>query len=278
MAVFYSGLQAQPAQAAQQMPQRGAYIPAGSYGQLSSQQIASPQSGAIERLNSTQPTTQGFSNAPSPVIQNIGAYNTMLGGSASGDVINRLGMQNYNKFESQYGQGSLPWYLRNQSSGGYGGDAYSQNLFLGNPGQVQAGYTYGQGASMMENMRDPLTGEIIGYGQSKSFAPINQDFWSSPNKTMGGQGGPVPLGRIMDKSYGGIDKAFMSNLDALNQPQMGQWDVWNAGDNWKQDAIMASRPTDPNSDAFANWWRSVNNLGYIPEDQKLAMFRQYRGM
>jgi hypothetical protein len=260
------------------MPQRGAYIPAGSYGQLSSQQIASPQSGAIERLNSTQPTTQGFSSAPSPVIQNIGAYNTMLGGSASGDVINRLGMQNYNKFESQYGQGSLPWYLRNQSSGGYGGDAYSQNLFLGNPGQVQAGYTYGQDFMARQNMRDPLTGEIIGYGEEKSFNPIGEGFWNSPPPSSLAGGAPVALGRIAPIGYAGTDKEYKDYFKNLKAPDMGQWDVWNAGDDWMKNAVMQSMPTsDPYSNEFANWWRSVNNLGYIPEDQKIDLLKQYSG-
>lgn len=276
MATFYSGLQAQDPTMQQS---RGTFVPAQQYGQLGAQEIASPMSGAIQRMNSRQPMTQSLQAAPSEVLQNIGSFNTMLGGSSSGDVMNQMGLKNYNQFESQYGQGSLPWYLRQASAGGYAGGVGDLNLFLGkDPGTVQAGYTYGSGLNKMQNLRDPMTGEIVGYGDSSQYGTIDPSFWNYPGSTPYAGKGPVPLGKIIDKSYAGIDKAFSANLDKINAPEMGTWDVWNAGDNWKRDAIMASRPTDPNSTAFANWWRMVNNLGYIPEDQKLALFRQYRGM
>jgi len=277
--MYYTGL---TAQSPYQGQQAGAYVPASSYGQLSSApEVANPQSGAISRMNSMQPITPSFSKAPSEVIQNIGSYNTMLGGTSAGNMINNAGLNRYNQFEQQYGQGSLPWYMRDQSAGGYGGSVYDRNLFLGDPGQIGAGYTYGQDFMARENMRDPMTGMILGYGQERSFNPVQEGFWNTPSPTIGrtgGQSGPIKLGFIQNNPrtgvagsqgvYGSIDRGFDNRIAGMQRPEMGQWDIWNAGDDWNTRAAQMAEPADRNSEAWANWWRhqvSSGQAGSTPE-------------
>lgn len=203
-------------------------------------------SGGASAYNSapTNMNQGAMSSLPDEVINNINAYNPYSVTTAAGDTNRNFGISNYNNLNSQYGngkQGWIPWDFQAESAGGYGqSGAKAPNLFLpGASRSTQAGSRFSFGAndptSIMEEQiqRDPMTGEIISYGQAKGvqnnfaqsylnnldaskalqqtkgsdqWSPYEQQVWANTHK--GQATGVEGLRNTDNEYYGNIDKTF----------------------------------------------------------------------
>jgi hypothetical protein len=150
-------------------------------------------------IASQQQNNTSMSQLPSWAIQNIGAFNMGSNVGATGQALNRQGIQAYNNAYNQYGgMGEwTPFAFAGKSVGGAGLDPTQANVLLGS-GNIAAGKKLtgleGNLFGAQDIMRNAFTGGVTGYGDRQNYSFQSPDmtqkdwdtFWSGKGTELGG--------------------------------------------------------------------------------------------
>ncbi len=246
-------------------------------------------SGVGASMNSYSPATNnqtptGAIQPNNAVLQNIGQYTGSLG-TLQGNAQRETGLQNYNQMSRQYGGqfggNWTPYGLQN----GQNNLDYFVNPTQG--AQVAGGSTFdlvGNGqVQQRENLRNPYSGAINGYGSTQNTNyqnPLAGDFWNTSSKVHNGY-----FGEEMQKYYDSYLKSLgsygsgaqdVNNIDPSSVNQQAVLRNWYLNSAPKMGAIgVDGGKMSSNSPGFHNWLNYGQQSGMFGKSSLQDLYSQY---